>query len=165
MSQVEPWERLRLLKTLFNHSNLTNKLLFISVINPKLEQRLWINYTHFAHCIMCIIHIRGSYDTGCTVCLFTNRSLPQSDKGSFTVGQLSLTIMMKGMPQAIHLLQPSWTMITSQMTYHNSCEKMKHSGIVVHTLKHLQTGKGIKCPSSKVSLRHDIKKNNMFDTK
>lgn len=25
----------------------------------------------------------------------------------------------------------------SQKTYHNSCEEMKHSGIAVHTLKHL----------------------------
>lgn len=39
------------------------------------------------------------------------------------------------------------------MTYHNSCEEMKHSGIVVHTLEHLQMGKGIK-----YSTRHDIKK-------
>lgn len=52
----------------------------------------------------------------------------------------------------------STIMITSQITYHNSCEKMKHSGIIVHTLKHLQMGKGIKCPSSEVSSRRDIKK-------
>lgn len=29
----------------------------------------------------------------------------------------------------------------SQKTYHNSCEEMKHSGIAVHTLEHLQMNK------------------------
>lgn len=35
------------------------------------------------------------------------------------------------------------TLITSLMTYHNSCEEMKHPSIVVHTLEHLQMGKHV----------------------
>ena len=47
-------------------------------------------------------------------------------------------------------------LITNQMTYHNSCEEVKHSGIVVHTLKHLQMGKYRKYPTEPLP-RHGIK--------